>query len=167
MDEQQVTQPAPKRPVGPIIGIAVAILLIGGVALVLGMKKSPETGTQAPRLPPVEKTQEQVAAEQKAQREETLNTAREAIVANDADKCAGLPTDQERMVCNAYLVMAKAQAAGDAKLCAEISDDYWTSACADQVIFYRAVVEQKPLLCDGMTVKARIPPCRAQATPKE
>ncbi|MDO8470262.1 MAG: hypothetical protein Q7S84_04605 [bacterium] len=166
MDEQQVTQPAPKRPVGPIIGIVVAILLISSIALVASMKKSPETGIQAP-LPPVQKTQEQQEAAALAQQEQTLDTAREAIVANDADKCAGLPTDQERMVCNAYLVMANAQAAGDVALCAEISDDYWTSACADQVIFYRAVAEQKPSLCDGMAVEARIPPCKAQAAPKE
>lgn len=142
----------------------VLVAVIGiGFYIVTGGAPGSKSDVPAVSIQPPPQTPEELAAVEAAQREATLNTAREAIISGNEDACATLPEGQEQTTCRAYAAIAKAQAADDTALCAEIADAYWNTNCKDQVVTYRAVREKKPGLCDQLVVTARIPSCKEQA----
>jgi hypothetical protein len=146
---------------GLVLVLALVLVIGGGFYLATG--GAPDTEVPAVSIQPPPQTPEEAAAAEAAQREATLNTAREAIISGNDDACAALPEGQEQITCRAYAAIAKAQSADDPGLCAEITDEYWNMNCRDQVMTYRAVKEKKPTLCDQLIVEGRIPSCKTQA----
>jgi len=138
-----------------VVGV---IVIIGGVVLWLNFKgpdpdSMPTPVVNSPELP---KTAEEMAV-----REATvIETSRNAIRTQDADKCSKLLTPDEQDTCRAYVITSEAQGSLDANLCNQITSDYWKANCKDQVTTYKAIAAKNPSLCSGMIEKDRIDTCR-------
>lgn len=164
-ESEQVGAPAQSGHHGAIIAVMAAILIVAAGGLAFTIRTSSVPKVPPPSIQPP--SPEQVEATREREQAQTLDTARQAIATGDEKGCSSIADAAQRASCEGIAIGGLAASTDDPALCDRAPDEYWKTACLDHVTAYRAVVQQKPSICDAMIVKERIPSCKAQAAPKE
>lgn len=84
-----------------------------------------------------------------------------AYAAVDRAICDQIKSEPSKLLCNAYIINAKAKSENNIKLCEEITDDFYRTDCHDNVIDFLAKQEKSKAKCGELIDKKRFEECTA------
>lgn len=86
-----------------------------------------------------------------------------AYTAGDSTICEQIKSEPSKLLCNAYIINAKAKSENNIKLCEEIADDFYRTDCHDNVIIFLVKQEKNKAKCGELINKKRFEECAAGA----
>lgn len=86
-----------------------------------------------------------------------------AYTAKDRAICEQIKSEPSRLLCNVYIINAKAKSENNIKLCDEIADEFYRTDCHDNVIDFLAKQDKNKERCNELIDKKRLEECAANA----
>lgn len=86
-----------------------------------------------------------------------------AYTAGDREICEQIKSEPSKLLCNVYIINAKAKSEKNIKLCEEIKDEFYRNDCHDNVIMIIATQEKNKEKCNELIDKKRMEECAAGA----
>jgi hypothetical protein len=86
----------------------------------------------------------------KAKQKDCFDALGKAMNSTSTDACAGLPAEQDKMICQKAAFIKEITASGDFTGCNEITDETNKSVCISQVALNLAISKNDQKYCDKM-----------------
>ena len=86
-----------------------------------------------------------------------------AYTAGDREICEQIISEPSKLLCNVYIINAKAKSEKNIKLCEEITDEFYRNDCHDNVIMVIATQEKNKEKCNELIDQKRFDECAAGA----
>jgi len=86
-----------------------------------------------------------------------------AYTTGNREICAQIKSEPSKLLCNVYIINAKAKSEKNTKLCEEIIDDFYRNDCHDNVIMVIVIQEKNKQKCNELINQKRFDECAAGA----
>ena len=85
-----------------------------------------------------------------------------AYKASDREICEQIISEPSKLLCNVYIINAKAKLEKNIKLCEKIIDDFYRNDCFDNLTIFFAKIEKNKEKCNELIDKKRFDECAAE-----